>query len=176
MRELMRLDGSRGRTQAWFSALAALLLAACHRGSAPTADALARVGTFDYVANIGRYEMRGVLFVLPDTILVKPGNEFCQLPREAPSQETMRYECVGIQDYDHVLLRIDRHSPLTASKWTAYYTVRRQRTVCAQYTVDTRGRTVCVQYRTETYEEPHTLTGMLRLRVRPAESGSAEPA
>ena len=135
-----------------------------------------REGQFDFIANIGRYEMRGVLFVLPDTILVTPNNEFCQLPREAPSLETMRYECVGIQDYDHVVLRIDRRNPVTSSKWTAYYTVRRQRTVCVQYGVNARGQRVCVAYQTETYEEPHTLTGVLRVRVRPAGSGGSGTA
>jgi hypothetical protein len=164
------------RMQACLVAHTALLLAACHHNSAPALDGVGREGQFDYLANIGHYEMRGVLFVLPDTILVKPNNEFCQLPRETPSQETMRYECVGIQDYDHVLLRIDRRSPLTSSKWTAYYTVRRQRTVCSQYTVNSRGQRVCVAYRTETYEEPQTLTGVLRVRVRLAGSGSSGPA
>jgi hypothetical protein len=85
----------------------------------------------------------------------------------------MRYECVGIQDYDRVDLRIDRRSPLTASKWTAFYTVRRQRTVCAQYGVNSRGQSVCIATRTETYDEPHTQSGVLRVRVKPPESGSA---
>lgn len=166
------------RMQACVVALPALLLAACHRSSTPALSEAGRgrEGQFDYVANIGRYEMRGVLYVLPDTILVKPNNEFCQLPRETSSQETMRYECVGIQDYDHVTLRIDRRSPLTSSKWTAYYTVRRQRSVCVQYAVNARGQRVCVEYRTETYEEPHTDTGVLRVRVRPADSGSSGTA
>jgi len=159
-------EGSR-RRPAMVATMVALALASCRSGSGgsrPPADL--QIGTFDYVAHLSRYEMRGVMVVLPDTILVQPEGESCQPVMGPADAQNIRYECVGTADFDNVILRIDRRNPVQWSKWSATVSVRRSRQVCDEYRTNAQGQRVCVRYRTEFYTEKVRQSGPLTVRIR----------
>jgi hypothetical protein len=146
-------------------------ITACHGGKGGSASAPGpQIGTYDYRARIGTYEMRGVMIVLGDTVLVRPESEYCQPVYGMPDQLNFRFECAGTADFEKVFLRIDRRNPVMASKWSATYTTPRQRQVCVRYATDARGRRVCVEFRVETYTERTTQSGVLSVRPRPGGS------
>ena len=146
-------------------AAGALLGSACHH--APSNHGVspgAALGAFDYRATIGRYELRGVMFVLPDTVIIKPAEQYCE-PRMGPAdQQVIRYDCRGVQDLESVVFEINRRHPQMDSRWIATLTERKVRRVCTRYTVNANGQQVCAEYRTEGYDARTRQTGVLRTK------------
>ncbi len=122
-------------------------------------------GTYDYFANLPGQQVRGMLRVIGDTVLVEPVAEYCR-PVTTPDPIYIRYTCTGSGSIEGILLRIDRRNPVQLSKWTAGFRVRRQRQVCVSYEVQA-GRRVCVQTSTESYETIESRSGTLQLQRRP---------
>jgi hypothetical protein len=153
--------------------MAPALVGACHQATAsPRTTPDDRLGAYDYRANVGRFELRGVIVVLEDTVMLRPATEYCE-PVMGPSDlMSFRFRCVGSQDFESVVLRIDRRNPAMASKWVATFIERRRRTVCARYGINERGQTVCVETRIEYYDAKTTQSGPLRTRRT---SESSEP-
>jgi hypothetical protein len=156
------------RARSRWAAILTCALAACSSGSgrqqADRAPATATPeGRYDFIASLPRGEVRGAIFILPDTILVQPENGFCLVSMSAPDQRSIRYDCPGVGDMDSLNLRLDRHNPRAFSKWYAVTKVLRQRQVCVRYVVNDRGQRVCAEVRTETVEEKVRYNGALRI-------------
>lgn len=125
-----------------------------------------REGVFDYWANAQRYELRGIVRLTADTVVLEPRDGTCR-PAIAPrDRQFALYECAGPPELGQLELRIDRQNPQLASKWRATFKVQRQRVVCAKDAVTEDGQRICMKSETENYEETMTLTGPLRIRPR----------
>jgi hypothetical protein len=124
-------------------------------------------GTYEYVANLPGQEVRGMLQVVGDTILLNPVSEYCRLVMGPPDPLYIKYTCQGTGSYEQIQLTIDRRNPVQLSKWSATFRVQRRREVCVQYAVRD-GRQICVQTTTETYEATETRSGNLSLRRAPS--------
>ncbi len=125
-----------------------------------------REGVFDYWANAQRHELRGIVRISGDTVVLEPRDGTCR-PAFAPrDRQVAVYECAGPPELGKLELRIDRQNPQLASKWRATFKVQRQRVVCAKDAVTVDGERICMKSETENYEETMTLTGPLRIRPR----------
>jgi hypothetical protein len=146
-------------------AAGALLGSACrHAATTHGVSPNASLGAFDYRATIGRYELRGIMFVLPDTIIIKPEEQYCE-PRMGPAdQQVIRYDCRGTQDLESVVFEINRRNPQLDSHWMATLTERKTRSVCVRYTINANGQQVCAQYRTEGYDARSRQSGVIRTK------------
>lgn len=146
-----------------------VLLCACASGGAATTrvPSLPVEGEYEYVANIpGGQQVRGVLRVVGDTMLVVPASEYCKPFLGAAAQQFIRYTCTGQGSFDALELALDRRNPEQFSKWSATFRVQKKREVCVQYAIRA-GQQVCVQTSTETYEATESRSGSLQVRRKP---------
>jgi hypothetical protein len=144
-----------------------ICLLGCASGTKPATPRvpMAREGRFEFVANLPRGEVRGMLTVLPDTMYVEPENGFCQVSMGAPDQRSLRYDCPGLGHADSLYLRLDRRNPRAFSRWFASTKVQRTRQVCVRFTTNSQGQRSCAEYRLETYEEKVRQSGVLRVQT-----------
>ena len=134
-------------------------------GRAPSTT-LVREGVFDYWADAQRYELRGIVRLTGDTVVLEPRNGTCR-PAIAPrDRQIARYECSGPPELGQLELSIDRQNPQLASRWRATIKMQKQRMICAQDAATDDGQRICMRYETQTYEETVTRTGSLRIRPR----------
>ena len=134
-------------------------------GRAESATSL-REGIFDYWANAQRHELRGIVRMTADTVVLEARDGRCRPAVAPPNRQFVLYECAGPSELGQLELRIDRQNPQLASTWRATFKVQRQRVVCAKDAVTVDGQRLCMKSETENYEESMTLTGPLRLRPR----------
>lgn len=134
-------------------------------GQAPLATSV-RDGVFDYWADAQRYELRGIVRITADTVLLEPRHGRCRPVLGPPDRQFARYECAGPAELGQLELRIDRNNPQLASKWRATFKVQKQRQICAKDAATDDGQRICMRYETETTEESVTMTGPLRVRLR----------
>lgn len=146
-----------------------VLLCACASSGATTTRGPSTPveGTYEYVANIpGGQQVRGVLRVVGDTMLVVPVSEYCRPSMGAAAQQYIRYTCTGQGSFEALELALDRRNPEQFSKWSATFRVQKQREVCVQYAIRA-GQQVCVQTSIETYETTESRSGSLQVRRQP---------
>ena len=148
--------------------LALLIEVACVKSS-PAPDPASTLGTYDYFINGPRREVRGVIRVQPDTVIVLPQEGYCRPSFSLKSFETVQFDCDGIDDFETFKLYIDRRRPAQMSKWMATSIVQRERTVCTQYTTTSQGQRVCAQYGKEYYDEVVHHSGAVRTRLQVVE-------
>ena len=129
-----------------------------------------REGVFDYWAEAQRYELRGLVRLTADTVVLEPRNGTCRPAISPPDRAIVRYECSGPSELGQLELHIDRQNPQLASRWRATFKVQKQRLICAKDAASDDGQRICMRYENQTYEETVTLTGRLQIRPR-RESG-----
>lgn len=146
-----------------------VVLAACggSRAAPPSREPSEPIeGNYEYIASIPGQQVRGLLRVLGDTILVEPFADYCQPATGNPDPIAIRYTCNGPGRFEQLNLRLDRRNPMQFSRWSATIRVTKRREVCSQYAIRD-GRQVCVQTTTETYETNESSSGNLQVRRAP---------
>ncbi len=142
---------------------------ACRVGAGgPQSATSVREGVFDYWAEAQRYELRGIVRMTADTVVLEPQTGSCRPAIAPPDRLFARYECAGPSELGRLELRIDRRNPQLSSRWQATLRVQKQRQICAQDAATDAGQRICMRYETQDYEETVTLTGPLRIRPRRA--------
>lgn len=153
--------------------LAATFAAAACRGSSgaaqafPSADVPAATeprGAYEYTANLPGHQLKGVIAVLADTIILEAGTGLCKAVPETVNPRGVLYECFSVGRYDRVTFWIDRFST-QQWRWTATERVVRNRRVCGAYEVR-GGQRVCIREENETYEVQVPHSGRLTVLPR----------
>ena len=136
-----------------------------------SSDPSVREGVFDYWADAQRYELRGLVRLTADTVVLEPRNGTCRPVIAPPDRGIARYDCSGgPSELGQLELHIDRQNPQLSSRWRSTFKVQKQRLICAKDAASDDGQRICMRYENQTYEETVTLTGRLRIRPR-RESG-----
>ena len=107
-------------------------------------------GAYEYSANLPGHQVKGMIAVLPDTIILEPETGQCKVIPSTVNPGGGMFECFSVGRYDRVTFWIDRYST-QQWRWTASERVVRSRRVCAAYEVRS-GQRFCVREETETYE------------------------
>ena len=149
--------------------LALLLVPLACRRPSPAPDPVSTLGTYDYFVSAPRHEVRGVIRVQPDTVIVQPNEGYCRPSFSPTSFETVQFDCDGVEDFDTFKLYIDRRRPAQMSKWSATSKVQRERTICLQYVTNSQGQRTCTQYGKELYDEVVLHSGGVRTRLQVVE-------
>jgi hypothetical protein len=118
---------------------------------------------FRFDIPVSRQPLTVSITVTADSILLEPDRDMCKPAMSVPDLRYIRYECLG-NDYDLLMISLDRHAPAAHSNWSATTKVTKQRRVCVEYRVDARGVRVCARYTNESYEETVRTGGVLRAR------------
>lgn len=153
----------------WVAWLGCASLAACasRSGSPATQPPTGPIeGNYQYIANLPGQQVRGLLRVLADTMVIVPLADYCQPVMGTPDPIVLRYTCNGTGKFEQLTLTLDRRNPAQFSKWSASLAVRKQREVCTRYAMQD-GRQVCVQTKTEQYETTESRSGNLQVRRVP---------
>lgn len=146
-----------------------VVLAACggSRAAAPSREVPGPIeGKYEYVASIPGQQIRGLLRVLGDTILVEPFADYCRPLIATPDPVVIRYTCNGPGRFETLVLTLDRRNPMQFSKWAATVRVQKIRQVCARYEIRA-GQQVCAKTSMETYETSESRSGSLQVRRPP---------
>lgn len=122
-------------------------------------------GAYEYTAHLpGGHQLKGVVAVLRDTIILEPATGQCRPARGAANPEGVLYECSADGRYERVTFWVDKYST-QRWRWTASERVTVSRRVCVVY--DTRfGRRVCVREETRIEEVSVPHRGALEVRRR----------
>lgn len=121
------------------------------------------IGSFDFLVRAARGEVRGVVHVLRDTVLVEVEYGFCHRVFGQGDARYIRYAC-EVRNYNAFGIIIDRRDMSLGSTWSVSFSVSRTRQVCVDR--DMSGK--CLRTVTQPYEDIQHQGGKLQLQPRPS--------